>query len=72
MANLKTGKEIVDAWYGQKEFKAFKNITEKTSFTDLEDKIDAALQEARAEGEIAGWEKAFIMVKLSFSKKTVV
>lgn len=58
-----TGKEIVDSWHEQKEFKAFRNITEKPSFTDLEKRIDEALGKARTEGEIAGAERMVEVVR---------
>jgi uncharacterized protein (DUF924 family) len=50
---MKTGKEIVDSWHEQASTAWF-----KTDMDDLKKRIDAALQLARAEGEMVGWENA--------------
>lgn len=50
---MKTGKEIVGSWHEQASTAWF-----KTDMDDLKERIDAALREARAEGEMTGWENA--------------
>lgn len=57
---MKTGKEIVDSWREQL------GPVERKDF--LEERIDAALREARREGNIQGWEEAQKMANVMLGK----
>ena len=66
---MKTGKAIIDNWRVQPGGVNVGLHFYDLGIEELEKRIDAALRETRAEGEIVGWEKAFKMVKASFGNK---